>query len=207
MEKSTQQPTVFDTNLQQLGEVYAKALLGVGAESGKVDQLVDQLSEVTNVVGAIKGFSDALSSPRVDAAAKVGLVDKAFNGKVDPSLLNFLKVLAQKGRFDCLEAATAAANKLRDDAAGRVQAVLTTAAEVDSSVCDRIAEKLAGVIGKKVSLSTEIDPDVIGGMVVRVGDTVYDGSVVNQLAQVKAKAVENAANAIREKLDRFASSN
>jgi len=104
-------------------------------------------------------------------------------------------------------AATAAsAEKLRDETAGRVQGELTTAAAVDKKVVERIAERLAKVIGKEVKLTKKVDANVIGGMVIRIGDTVYDGSVVNQLAQVRTKAIQKAADAIREKLDRFASS-
>ena len=88
-----------------------------------------------------------------------------------------------------------------------MQGELTTAAAVDQKVVDRIADRLSKVIGKEVKLTTKVDSEVIGGMVIRIGDTVYDGSVVNQLAQVRAKAVQKAADAIREKLERFASSN
>ena len=206
MEKTPQPPTVFDTDLQQVGEIYAKALLAVGQDTGKVDLLVDQIGEVAGAVSGVPSLKAALESPRIDVSAKLGLLDKAFKGKVDPAVLNFLKVLADKGRFSCLATAAISAGNLRDAAAGRVQAVLTTASEVDDSVRSRIAERLSKVIGQEVTLSAEIDPSVIGGVVVRVGDTVYDGSVVSQLAQVRQKAVERATAAIREKLDRFASS-
>lgn len=206
MDKTPQPPTVFDTDQQQLGDVYAKALLAVGTDAGNVDMLVDQLESVAEVVAGLPSFQAALESPRIEVAAKVQMVDKAFQGRVDPAMLNFLKVLAQKNRFSCLAAAAVSAGKLRDVAAGRVQAVLTTASAVEDSVRERVAERLSKVLGQKVGLTAEVDPTVIGGMVIRVGDTVYDGSVVNQLAQVRARAVESAANAIREKLDRFASS-
>ena len=126
---------------------------------------------------------------------------------MEKKVVNFLKVLARNGRFNCLTATAASAEKLRDEVAGRVQGELTTAASVDQKVVDRIADRLSKVIGKEVKLTTKVDSEVIGGMVIRIGDTVYDGSVVNQLAQVRAKAVQKAADAIREKLERFASSN
>ena len=61
------------------------------------------------------------------------------------------------------------------------------------------------MLGKQVILAPVVDPEIIGGMVIRVGDTVYDASVANQLKQVRTKAVKRAADAIREKLDRFTS--
>jgi F-type H+-transporting ATPase subunit delta len=95
---------------------------------------------------------------------------------------------------------------MQDEMSGRVQAVLTSASEIDESVKNNISDKLSKLLGKTVSLTSVVDPEILGGIVVRVGDTVYDGSVVSQLAQVRVKAVKKAADAIRAQLDRFASS-
>jgi F-type H+-transporting ATPase subunit delta len=77
---------------------------------------------------------------------------------------------------------------------------------MDSEVVGRITDQLSKTLGKDVSLQVLVDPEILGGIVVRVGDTVYDGSVVNQLSQVRARAVKRASDAIREKLDRFTTS-
>lgn len=204
MDESTQQPDVFDTDQQQLGVIYAKALLSFGQGTGKVDQLVEQLKAVAEVVSQVPGLSPALESPRIGLEEKTGLLDKAFGSKVDPALLNFLKVVGRKGRFNCLTAISRSACQMQDEMAGRVQAVLTSAAEVDESTRDSIAQKLSQILGKTVSLTSAVDPSIIGGMVVRVGDTVYDGSVWNQLEQFRQQAVKRAADAIRKKIDRFA---
>ncbi|MFK7769689.1 MAG: ATP synthase F1 subunit delta [Mariniblastus sp.] len=206
MDEAQKQPAVFDTDQQQLGVVYAKALLAFGQDSNNVDQLVDELNSVAGVVNDLPELKSALESPRIASEAKSKMLDKAFGSKVDKGLLNFLKVIGNKGRYDCLGAIADSANKMKDEMSGRVQAMLISAAEVDDSVKDGIAERLSTKLGKKVSLQSEVDPSIIGGMVIRIGDTVYDGSVVNQLAQVRAKAVKRAADAIREKLERFATS-
>ena len=206
MDESSTQPTVFDSDQQQLGDVYAKALLAFGAESGSVDQLVDGLNEIVDVIRGVPGLQKALESPRIAFEEKSKLLDKAFSGKIDQDLGNFLKVVGSKGRFDCLGAIAASACTMQDEMSGRVQAVLTSASVVEQSVQDKIAQQLSTVLGKKVSLQASIDPAIIGGMVVRVGDTVYDGSVTNQLAQVRSKAVKRVADVIREKIDRFATS-
>ena len=205
MDKNSQSPTVFDTDQQQLGETYAKALLGLSDKPKKVDQYVDQLSNVAQVVNDLPKLKAIFESPQIGADEKADLIDKSFGG-MEKKVINFLKVLARNGRFNCLAATAASAEKLRDETAGRVQGELTTAEAVDTKVVERIAERLAKVIGKEVKLTKKVDANVIGGMVIRIGDTVYDGSVVNQLAQVRTKAIQKAADAIREKLDRFASS-
>ena len=201
----TKQTTVFDSEQQQLGNVYAKALLAFGAESGNLDQLVEELDGVVDAVQNVPGLQAALESPRIGAVEKSNLLDKAFADKVDKGLINFLKVVVGKGRFDCLGSIASSARSMQDEMSGRVQAVLTSASEVDEGVINKIAERLSKVLGKTVSLQSSVDPNILGGIVVRIGDTVYDGSVVNQLAQVRARAVKRASDAIREKLERFAS--
>jgi F-type H+-transporting ATPase subunit delta len=206
MDESTKQSTVFDSDQQQLGNVYAQALLAFGKDSGKLDQMVDELDGVVDVVGQVPGMKGALESPRIGFDDKAKLLDKAFGGKVDKGLVDFLKVVGRKGRFDCLGAILASARVMQDEMSGRVQAVLTSASEIDESVKNNISDKLSKLLGKTVSLTSVVDPEILGGIVVRVGDTVYDGSVVSQLAQVRVKAVKKAADAIRAQLDRFASS-
>jgi len=206
MDKNSQSPTVFDTDQQQLGETYAKALLGLSDKPKQVDKYVDQLSNVAQVVSDLPKLKAIFESPQIGVDQKTKLIEKSF-GKMDQKVINFLKVLARNGRFNCLAATAVSAEKLRDEVAGRIQGELTTASKVDQKVIDRIADRLSKVVGKEVKLTSKVDTQVIGGMVIRIGDTVYDGSVVNQLAQVRSKAVQKAADAIREKLDRFASSN
>ena len=206
MENDSQQSTVFDSDQQQLGETYAKALLGLSDNAAEVDGFVDEVANVASVIGDLPKLRAILESPQISFDRKAGVLDKAFGGKAHPSVVNFLKVLTRNGRFDCLSAVAVSAETLRNEAAGRVQGILTTATEVDGEVVNRIADRLSKVVGKEVKLTSKVDSDVIGGMVIRIGDTVYDASVVNQLAQVRAKTVQKASDAIREKLDRFASS-
>lgn len=205
MTDSSKQPTVFDTDQQQLGDVYAKALLGAGVKSGSVDQLVEELQSVTSVVGELPRMAAALESPRVASEAKVNLLEKAFGNKVSKTVMNFLKVIAAKGRLDCLGAVSVAAARLNDEMAGRISGTLTTADPVTDDVVERVAQKISEQIGKTVRLERVVDSEIIGGMVVRVGDTVYDGSVVSQLNQVKARATKRAGDIIREKLEQFTS--
>lgn len=198
-----QQSTVFDTEQQQLGDVYAKALLGVAKNAEKMDMLVEELGQVVVVFNELPKFRAAMESPRIEQADKASMLDKAFKGKCSKKLLNFLKLIAQRGRFECLNSIHGSAVKAHDEMAGRVKATLTTASEVTGDIEKSIAKKLSKILGKEVNLECVVDPEVIGGMVVRVGDTVYDGSVANQLKQVRTKAVQKAVDAFREKLDKF----
>ena len=200
------QETVFDTDQQQVGLIYAKALLAVASKSDSVDQIVGELGDVVGVVNSLPQLKSTLESPRIAASEKANLVEKAVDGKVAKDLVNFLKIVCEKGRFDCLNALLGCARKMRDEMAGEVQATVTTAEQIDDSVKGRIADELSKSLGKKVHLAASVDPGILGGMVVRVGDTVYDGSVVSQLAQVRSQAVKRATDAIRTSIEKFTSS-
>lgn len=203
IEKLAEQPTVFDTDKQQLGAVYAKALLEHGKAIGKLDSLVDQLAEVAAAVGEVPGLRAVLESPRVPLESKAQMIDKALGGKFDQELIHFLKVVNAKGRFDCLASMAVNARKMQDEMAGRIQAVVTSATEMDEAAVRGISDRLASVLGKEVALRSVVDPSIVGGIMVRVGDTVYDASLKNQLAQVRSRAIQRSSDAIREKLERF----
>lgn len=195
--------TVFDSDKQLLGETYANALIGFGEKTGGTEKLVQQFEAVADAIQSLPKLDAMLRSPRIAVADKLKLLDKALAGRIDAKLMNFLKILLEKGRFDCVPAIQTAAKKIFDEMSGRVGAIMTTAEEVDDSVRRQVEEKLAGMLGKKVQLESRTDPSIIGGMVVRIGDTVYDGSVKNQLNRVRSRATKRAEEAIRESLDRF----
>ncbi len=203
MDQEVKHATVFDSDQQQLGNVYAKALLGFGQENQAVDSLIDELDGVVDVVESTSQLKMALESPRISVGEKDSLVQKIFGGKVSPDLVNFLKIVGAKNRFDCLAVIRSAAHRMHDEMAGRVQATLITAHQVDDSVRQKLETKLSGVFGKQVGLAAKVDNKIIGGMVVRIGDTVYDGSVVNQLSRVRVKAVKRATDAIRQSVENF----
>jgi F-type H+-transporting ATPase subunit delta len=198
--------TVFDTNQQQLANVYAKALLGAGEKSGKLGQLIEELDAVVGAIDQLPKLKSTLESPRVDAGSKAALIDKCFGSRVSKDLAHFLKIVANKGRFDCLPAMLGSARRMYDEMSGRVEATVTTAESIDEQVRQQISDRLSGALGKAVNLTASVDPGIIGGMVVRVGDTVYDGSVVSQLAQVRSQTIKRATDVIRASIDRFTSS-
>ena len=197
------QQTVFDSDQQLIGEAYANALIGFGQKTGSIDKMLEQFDGVADAIKGLPKLDALLQSPRIAVADKLKLLDKALAGKVDGNLLNFLKIILEKGRFDCMPAIQTAAKKIFDELSGRVQATMTTAEDVDDSVRKRVQEQLAGLLGKQIQLESKTDPSIIGGMVVRIGDTVYDGSVQNQLNQVRHRATKRAEEAIRTSIEKF----
>jgi F-type H+-transporting ATPase subunit delta len=114
-----------------------------------------------------------------------------------------LLVLVRRGRFNALPAVRQSAAKLFDEVTGQVRATVTSASPLGDDAKNKLAERLSKLLGKQVRVETQIDESIIGGVVVRIGDTVYDASVANQLNQVRAKTAKRIADSIRGSLERF----
>ena len=200
--------TSVDTGQQYLAAVYAKALLGATERAGNTETVLEELEALlAEVFQRLPKLENALTSPRVGQEEKIRLLELAIGSRVSRSLLDFLKVLARRGRLDCLRAIARAARQQLNELRGRVEVTLTTAEPLGEDSTRQAAERLQTALGQQIDLSTTVDPDLIGGAIVRVGDTIFDGSVLNHLEQMRRTAHSKSAQKIREELDRFATSN
>ncbi len=206
MDQELRHETVFDSDQLQIGEVYARALLDLGRKDDLVDQVVEQLDAVVAAVEGLPAFRAALESPRISLSEKLKLLEKAFGDRVHPHLLNFLKVAARKGRLDCLPAIRVAAHRLHDEMAGRVQVAVTTAVPVPDATRQELQKRLSEKFGKTAVVHYSVDPKIVGGLVVRIGDTVYDASVATQLKSARTRTIKRTVDAIRESVDKFLAS-
>ena len=195
-----------DSDRQQLATVYAKSLLAATAKAGNTVQVLEQLeSFVSDVLGRLPKLEDALRSLRLSSEAKSALIDKATPG-AEKELNRFLKVVCQHGRADCLREISTAARRMHNEASGRGEAIAVTATPASEQMRNEIRDNVARMLGKDVEIDYQVDPAIIGGLIIQVGDTVYDGSLANQLTRARKKVVESASQEIRKSLQRFSSS-
>jgi len=194
----------FDPARQRLGTVYAKALLGASEKAGQTDQVLEELdSLVTDVLDRSPDFDETLRTPRITPEEKVVLLERVFAGRASPLLVDFLKVVAQHERLDTLRAIQRAARKLYNEMRGRVAVLVKSAAPISNQLRLSISTRLREMLGREVVLTSEVDPELLGGLVVRVGDTVYDGSLAGKLKSMEAVTLEQATQRLRESLDRL----
>lgn len=191
-------PTVLDSDDQQVGTLYAKAILG--AAGAEVDEIVSQLgSIVTECLNPHPALESALASPRITRGDKEAIIDRIFQGKIHQTLLNFLKVLSRRGRVGSLRAIQVCVNELRDQQLGRVRAVVTSAFKLTDSQSSLIRAQLGSMLDSEVILDERVDPLLLGGIMVRVGDQVYDGSVVGKMSAIRSAVTSGIQKAIRDK--------
>jgi len=194
----------IDAGHQHLGTVYAKALLGAADKAGQADQVVEELEAiVSEVLTKLPQLDEALKTPRLTHEERLPILDKAFGGRISNTTLTFLKVVSKHGRLDCLRAIARSARKLLNTVRGRVEVIVETAYPLSNPVRDRIVGRLTEMLGQQVILSTAVNEDLLGGLVVRVGDTVYDASLASRLKKMQEVTLDHTKQAIRESIDRF----
>ena len=192
-----------DVGAYRVGMVYGKALLAATEKAGNTDEVVAELDQLIDMLVKYRKIDEAMASGMISNDDKVAMVERVFAGKVSPTFLNFLKVVAAHGRGGFLKAIRKAVRDLRDQQQGRVRVQVTTATAPDGGMVERIKKHLRGMLGGEPVLAQKVDPDLIGGLVFRVGDTVYDGSVARQLAQVRSQMIDRSIHEIQRRRDRI----
>jgi F-type H+-transporting ATPase subunit delta len=117
--------------------------------------------------------------------------------------MNFLTVVAQHERLDCLRAIQKSSQKLYNQMRNRVDVLVETAAPLSNPLRQSIASRLSQMLGREVVLTAALNPDLLGGLLVRVGDTVYDGSLAGKLKTMEAVALDHTTQTIRQSLEKF----
>ena len=193
-----------DVGTERVAAVYAEALFGAAENAGAADAVLAEFdSLIVDVLDRHPKFAEILGSALIAHEEKVGILDRSFGSTASPLMLNFLKVVSRHGRLDCLRAINRQTHAVYDKARGRVPVELITAAPVSDTDAATIAKTLAGVISGEPVVRRRVDPALIGGAVVRVGDTVYDGSIARQLDNVRQKMIDRSAHEIQSRRDRF----
>ena len=197
-----------DIGKQQVAAVYAKAFFQAAEKKGAAASVVEELSSlVDDVLLKFPGFEATIASPRLSPEEKNQLIDRVLGGRASEDLTIFLKVLCQHERLDCLREVAREAHRIYNKSRNVVAVEVTTAYELPDAERDKIVHELQTKLSCEVELTCRIDENIIGGVVVRVGDTVIDGSVRNRLEQMKSQALQKVAEQIHDASgsERFAS--
>jgi F-type H+-transporting ATPase subunit delta len=196
--------TVMDVTEEQVARAYAKAFLGAIAGSANADGLVEELiSVVRDVLDRFPKLEQTLNSSLVSQEQKEQMLDRIFGGKASKEVLNFLKVLSRHGRLNLVRQTSRLAKKLHAESRGMTDVEVRTAATLDETMLGEIQNQLRKVLGTEPVLSVKVDSSLIAGIVIRVGDRVYDGSVHTQLERTRTRIIEKATEQIDIQPERF----
>ena len=171
----------------QLAATYAQAVFELAAGRNALDQVENELRHVEETIRGQADLATLMYHPRVPAAAKKETVEKVFGAGLTAFVRNFLFLLIDKRRESALPAIVRQYIKLANQARNIMEAEVTSAMPLTQEEEERLRGKLSQVTGRTILLKPSVDPSILGGVIVKIGDKLIDGSVVRQL-----KALEKA---------------
>ncbi len=175
------------TNSTEMVRDYAHGLLSIAQAEGAAERVEDELYRFAQALERNNELREALADPQVPVEQRLGVVDDLLGGRADPQTIAAVAHVIQSGRgrllIDIIEAFTRAAASQRDRAVAEVR----TAVDLTEAQRERLRVALGRATGRDVELKVVVDADVVGGVLATVGDTVIDGTVSRQLAQIRSQ--------------------
>ncbi|MEI8032410.1 MAG: ATP synthase F1 subunit delta [Chlorobiaceae bacterium] len=172
---------------------YASALLSAAEEGNFLDQIVEELKVVRDVLGNSRDLLHALRSPVIKGDKKIHILEEVFRDSVGVKMHLFLKLIALKKRAGLLPEIISEFEILLDEKRGVVNAHVTSAVTLSESQSSELLGRLADYTGKKIRASVTVDETLLGGVAVKIGDTIFDGSVSHQLQMFRQALLAETA--------------
>jgi F-type H+-transporting ATPase subunit delta len=177
--------------MEEIAEVYSRSLFAVAQEHGKLDEIREQLGQFADALQeqrdlAIFFFSPYFSTPE----KKDGLV-RAVDG-AEPALINFLELLIEKHRMPAIFRIRRHFERLWEQENKVLTVQISTATTLDDAIVEQIGDRIAQDTGQRIELTADVDPDILGGIVLRVGNSILDASIRNRLDNLRKHVVRGA---------------
>ena len=168
-----------------IARIYALTLLGYAEREGAVEEVDQGLTALSQALAAEPRLGAFLAAPQIEAGEKRAVIERALGDRLHPALVRFLLLVVEKRREALLGEIASAWRELLDERANRMTASVVTAVELDDATRKAIQAALERATGKTIVLESRVDPAMIGGVILRFGDSVIDGSVRSRLAAIR----------------------
>ncbi len=203
-EQKSNTEAVYNVDEEQLALVYAKAFLGAARSAGDIEGLVAELrSLVEDVFDPFPDFETAIGAHSLSHTERVNMIDAVFKGRASETVLHLFKVLSLNDRTGSMRMVAKMVHKLHGESQGRRQVQILTAQPLSQELTTELRDAIQTKLGIEPEFSMSVDPELIAGMVIQVGDTVYDGSVRTSLERARQQMVASAIEAIENRPDKF----
>ncbi len=177
--------------MEEIAQVYARALFDAAKERGELDEVRDQLATFADAVDRSRDLQVFLFSPYFSTAEKKDGLRRAIEGASE-TFLNFLEVLVENHRMPAIFRTRRQYDELWEEENHLLPVEITSAVALDHATVQQIGNTIGEQTGQHIELSSHVDPDILGGIVVRVGNAILDASIRNRLEQLR-KQVAKAA--------------
>jgi F-type H+-transporting ATPase subunit delta len=189
-----------------LAQVYARSLYELAEEAGGRDKIVEvaeELAQLCELARAHADFAGLLASPIIDRGKRGAALRRIFDGNVTDLALRFLLVLNDRGRLGHLDPIVDAYDQLVHEAFGRVEVDVFTPGPLETAQIETLKQRVASALGKEPVLYAYTDRAMIGGLKLRIGDQLVDGSVSSRLRRLRQYMLSSGGPAVRERIDRI----
>ena len=196
--------TVFDVDVEKLARVYAQAVLDAAGDAGDQAAVMDELQAlVSEVLDRFPDFEQILASELISQDEKLEMIDRVFGGSLSATALSFLKVMGDHGRLGFLRQVVRSAQTVWAERNNRRNVRIELAQEAAPPLLQELVNKLQQSLGAEPVVTTVVNPDLIAGFVVRVGDRVYDASTRTSFERARSAMVARAIEAIQSRPEQF----
>jgi ATP synthase F1 delta subunit len=177
--------------MEELARVYAESLFGVAKEKGTLDEVRDQLGQFSDAVNEDRDLQVFFFSPSFSSQEKLDGLKLAVTD-VNPELFNFFELLIEKHRMAAIFRINRQYDEMWQEENKLLEVTVTSAIELDPSIAERVGAEVERQTGKKVELTSRVDEDIIGGLVLQVGNMVLDTSIRNNLEKLRLSVAQAA---------------
>ena len=177
--------------MEEIGQVYARALFQSAIEHDELDQIQEQLAMWADALGENKNLQTFFFSPRFSSAEKKDAVRRIIEGG-NEHFLNFLELLAERHRLPATFRIRRSFDELWREEHKMLTVEVTSAVELDEGLVGSIGQRIEERTGRKIELTSKVDPDIIGGIVLRVGNKILDASVQGRLQRLRRQLARAA---------------
>ena len=175
--------------MEEIAQVYARALFEVAKEHGALDEIREQLDQFADALHENRDLAIFFFSPYFSTAEKEEGLRRAIVG-ADPRFLNFLEALIERHRMPAIFRIRDTFNVLWEEEHRQLRVEVTTAVPLDESIVKEIGERIGEQTDHEVDLFSHVDPDILGGIVLRVGNFILDASIQNRLNQLRKQVAQ-----------------
>jgi F-type H+-transporting ATPase subunit delta len=175
--------------VEEIAQVYSRALFEVASERDSLDEIHDQLGAFTKAVDENRSLQQFFFSPYFSATEKKEGLHRAVQG-ADPAFLNFLEALIERHRMPAIFRIRAEFESLWDEARKLLPVRITSAVTLDGDTVKSLGERIGKQVDRQVEVSTAVDPDILGGVVLQVGNVILDASIRNRLEQLRKQVAQ-----------------
>jgi len=178
--------------MEELAQVYGRSLFEVAREQGKLDVLREQLGQVADALNEHRELAVFFFSPYFSTKEKQDGLGRLLDG-ADPILLNFLALLIENHRMPVIFRVRQEYERLWEEENKTLPVEITSAIVLDEATTESLGRTIGERTGRKVTLAARVDPEILGGIIIRVGNSILDASIRNRLEQLRRHVAQGAS--------------